>query len=134
MTIIGFSYTKIHVERKKMMKGSINIRNHAQVKNLETVDISLGPKKQALKFSFTFTTEYKPDLAEILLEGEIISLETEERAKEMLKIWKKDKKLPDQMITPILNDILNKCSIQALILSRELNLPAPIQLPKVAAK
>lgn len=134
MTIIGFSFSKMHIERKKVIKGSISIRNNVSVKNLEKSELSLGPKKQALKFSFLFTTEYKPDLGEILLEGEVIDLETEEKADEMLKIWKKDKKLPQTMMAPVLNHVLNKCNIQALILSRELNLPAPIPLPKVAMK
>jgi hypothetical protein len=31
----------------------------------------------------------------------------------------------------ILNSILTKCNIQALILSQDVNLPSPIPLPKV---
>jgi hypothetical protein len=134
MTIIGFNFTKMHIERKKMVRGSINISNNISIKNLEKADITLGQKKQALKYDFTFTTQYKPDIGEILLEGEVIALETEEKAQELLKIWKKDKKLPNQMMTSILNHVLNKCNIQALFMSKELNLPAPIPLPKVQQK
>ena len=41
-------------------------------------------------------------------------------------------KLPRVAISPILlNSILNKCNVQALILSQDINLPPPIPLPKV---
>lgn len=134
MTIIGFNFTKMHIERKKMIRGSINISNNVSIKKLEKAELSLGQKKQALKYDFTFTTTYKPDIGSILLEGEVIGLETEEKAEELLKIWKKDKKLPPKMMGPLLNHVLNKCNIQALFLSKELNLPAPIPLPKVQNK
>jgi len=43
----------------------------------------------------------------------------------------KDKKLPKEIMAGLLNTKLTKCNIQALILSQEINLPAPIPLPKV---
>jgi hypothetical protein len=37
-------------------------------------------------------------------------------------------------MVPVLNSILAKCNIQAIILTREVNLPPPIPLPKVQFK
>jgi hypothetical protein len=34
-------------------------------------------------------------------------------------------------MSAILNTVLTKCNIEALILSQEVNLPSPIPLPKV---
>jgi hypothetical protein len=45
--------------------------------------------------------------------------------------WKKDKKLPKEIMPVILNTVLNKCNIQALILSEQINLPPPIPMPKL---
>ena len=53
------------------------------------------------------------------------------KTKEILASWKKDKKVPKELMAGLLNTILTKCNIQALILSQEINLPAPIPLPKV---
>ena len=46
----------------------------------------------------------------------------------------KDKKIPKEVMTPVLNNILAKSNVEALVLSRELNLPPPIPLPKVEVK
>ena len=41
------------------------------------------------------------------------------------------KKVPKDVMTAILNTVLTKCNIEALILSQKVNLPAPIPLPAV---
>ena len=51
--------------------------------------------------------------------------------KEILDGWKKDKRLPKETMTNVLNTILGKCNVEALILSERINLPPPIPLPKV---
>ncbi|MBI2659814.1 hypothetical protein HYX07_01495 [Candidatus Woesearchaeota archaeon] len=58
-------------------------------------------------------------------------MEEQKKAKEILGNWKKDKKLPKEMMAGLLNTILTKCNVQALILSQQVNLPPPIPLPKV---
>ena len=66
------------------------------------------------------------------MRGEILYMEPPEKIKEIVKSWKKDKKLPQPVMTSILNNILVKCNIEALILSQTVNLPPPIPLPKVS--
>ncbi|MBI2658791.1 hypothetical protein HYX05_01660 [Candidatus Woesearchaeota archaeon] len=58
-------------------------------------------------------------------------MEDPKKIKELLASWKKDKKVPKELMAGLLNTILTKCNIQALILSQEINLPAPIPMPKV---
>ena len=60
-----------------------------------------------------------------------IPLLKKNKVKEVLDGWKKDKKLPKEIMTTILNSVLTKCNIQALILSEQINLPPPIPLPKL---
>ncbi|MBU1975056.1 MAG: hypothetical protein KKG59_01490 [Nanoarchaeota archaeon] len=132
MTIIGFDFTKLHIERKKIIKGKINIANNVSIKDVEEVQIQLGEGKQALKFSFQFTTKYEPEIGNILIEGELVYLTKIEESKEIMSQWKKDKKVPKDIMTPILNYVLTKSNIEALILSKEMSLPAPIPMPKVS--
>ena len=63
--------------------------------------------------------------------GDILLMEEAKKAKEILDGWKKGKKLPKEVMTGILNTVLNKCNIQALIMSEQINLPPPIPLPKL---
>ena len=130
--IVGFGFTKLSAERKEAAKGKIDINNNVTIKSVEESDLSLGKDKQnVIKFIFEFTSKYEPSIGTILFEGELLYMEDPKKVKEILASWKKDKKIPKELMGGLLNTILTKCNIQALILSQEINLPAPIPLPKV---
>ncbi len=132
MAIVGFNFTKINVERKDVQKGKINISNNVAIKDIKPTDISLGKEKQnALKFIFEFNSKYDPKIGNILLGGDLMFLGDTKKIKETQDGWKKDKSVPKDIMTSILNTVLAKCNIQALILSQEVNLPPPVPLPKV---
>ncbi|MEM4263998.1 MAG: hypothetical protein QW666_03855 [Candidatus Woesearchaeota archaeon] len=135
MTIVGLNFSKIIVDRQGMPKGKISVTNNIQVKAVEKTDLAVGKAKQnALKFEFEFNAKYEPNIASIKLEGTTTYFDAPEKIEELEKAWKKDKKLPKEVMTPVLNNILTKCNIEALILSREVNLPPPMQLPSVQLK
>ena len=132
MAIVGFNFAKINVERKEVQRGKINISNNVAIKDVESTDISLGKEKQnALKFTFEFTSKFEPKIGSILLGGDLIYLGDVKKAKEVLDGWKNDKSIPKDVMTSILNTVLTKCNIQALILSQDVNLPPPVPLPRV---
>ena len=135
MTVVGLNFNKIVVEREGMPKGKISVTNNIQVKAVEKTDMAVGKVKQnALRFEFEFTAKYEPKIASILLTGTTTYFDAPEKIDELEKAWKKDKKLPKEVMTPVLNHILTKCNIEALLLSREVNLPPPMQLPTVQIK
>lgn len=131
--IVGFGFTKLNAEKGQPSKGKIDISNNVSIKDVREDSFSLGSKKDqnVLRFIFEFTSKYEPNVGSILFEGEVLYLEGPKEAKEMLNNWKKDKKLPKEIMPGLLNTILTKCNVQALILSQEINLPPPIPLPKV---
>ena len=134
MTIVGFDFTRIDAEKKGFVKGKININNNVTIKNVEEQNLNLGKEKQnALKFVFEFIAKYDPSIGSIKLEGNVIYMAEQKKIKEILDGWKKDKKLPKDISTGILNTVLTRCNIQSLILSQNINLPPPIPLPKVQA-
>lgn len=132
MVVVGFNFTKMNVERKKPIKGKVKITNNVSIKNVELQDLALGKEKQkGLRFTFEFVTKYMNDFGQISLTGEVVYLDSEKKVKDAAEKWKKSKSVQKDVMTQILNNILNKCNIQALILSQQINLPAPIPLPKV---
>ncbi|HHE36941.1 MAG TPA: hypothetical protein ENL16_03965 [Candidatus Woesearchaeota archaeon] len=134
MTVIGFSFTKMLVEKKNPVKGKVNINNNVGIKNLEETKLNINTKRKALKLEFEFSSTYEPNIGKILLTGEVIYLIDKDKAAEAVKNWKKNKKLEKDMLTTVLNNVLAKCNVQALILSKDMNLPPPIPLPKVGEK
>ena len=130
--IVGFGFTKLSAEKGEQPKGKIDINNNVTVKDVKEADISLGKGNQnVLKFMFEFTSKYGPNVGTILFEGELLYLEDSKKTKEILSMWKKDKKIPKELMGSLLNAILTKCNVKALILSQEVNLPPPVPLPKV---
>ncbi len=135
MTIIGMQFSKISVEKMNPLAGKVSINNNVTIKNLEKTQITLGKTKQdVLRFTYEYKADYEPKIALITLVGNLTYLEKPEKINELIKQWKKDKNLPKEILTPVLNSIYTKCNVQALVMAREINLPPPIQLPKVTLK
>ena len=132
MTIVGLNFTKIEAEKKEFVKGKININNNVTIDKVEEKKLSLATEKQKIiAFTFEFISKYDPDVGAIKITGDVLYMESANRVKEILDGWKKDKKLPKEIMATILNSVLTKCNIQALILSEQINLPPPIPLPKL---
>lgn len=135
MTIVGFNFTRMLIEKNEVIKGKIHINNNITIKNVEETDLSQGKNKQkGIKFTYLFTSKYEPKIGFIEIAGEVYYMVDDKKRKEILSSWKKDNKLPKETMTSILNTVLAKCNIQAIILSKDLNLPPPIPLPKVESK
>ena len=138
MTVVGFNFNKIIVERDKPLQGKVSINNNIAITNVEDKDLALGGMKQVglrvlFEYSVKYANEAKETLAHIDLEGEVLILDEEPKVKEVVADWKKNKKVGQELTLKVLNNALVKCNIQSMILSRDLNLPSPIPLPKVEA-
>jgi len=133
LVVIGFSFTKFNVERKGLATGKLNVSNNVVIKDVEEKQLNLGGKEKqdGLIFTFEFTSNYEPNVGTIALTGEVVSIEDPKLVKNIVKGWKKDKKIEPAIIRNVMNNILAKCTVQALILSQEINLPSPIPLPQV---
>ncbi len=131
MEIVGFQFNKINIERFKEIKGQLKIDSNIQIDSIEKEKIELFGEKPTLKFFFTNTINYNPDkFAEIIFKGEITTLLEEKQNIEILKNWKK-KKIDDQIRFRLFNFILNRCSLKALQLEQDLNIPLHIPLPRI---
>ncbi len=132
MTIVGFNFIKIEVEKKNSSAGKINISNNVSIKEVTDTDLSLGTEKQkAIKFVFEFVSTYEPKIGKILFGGEVLFMDEASKVKKIMDEWKKNKRVEKALMSTILNAVLTKCNVQALILSQEVNLPSPIPMPKV---
>lgn len=134
MAIVGFSFTKILAEKRGPIKGRVSIKNNVSILGVEDAGFSMAKEKKGLRIKFAFDSTYEPEIGVIRFEGEVLLLEEAKVAASILERWAKEKALPAQMVAPILNQVLDRSNIQALVTARELNLPSPIQLPRVTLK
>lgn len=134
MAILNFNFNRILVEKLGKTTKQINIKSGMNVLDVTPSKVVEASKQQAFTISFKFETLYEPKMAQIILEGDLLYLTAEEEAKEMTEAWEKKKSLPKEVALVVFNKILHNCNVEALILSREVGLPAPIQLPKIKAE
>lgn len=131
MSIIAFNLTKLNGERKSGPAGKLSVTNQTNLKDVQ--ERPLGNQK-ALLFTFVHTSKYNPDYATLTMEGEVLVLSNEKQVKETLESFKTKKTFDQELSQKIFNNILNRVSIEALILSKNLNLPAPFKLPRIEFK
>lgn len=132
LSIIGFNFTRMVVERNSSSEGKINISNNVGVKDVKDAQVNLGgTTNSGVRFIFTFVSTYDPGVGKIELEGDVIAIDEKHAIEQLIKGWNDKKEIPQIVMSDVLNHILNRCNVQALIMSRDINLPSPIPLPKV---
>ena len=132
MGIIGFNFTKVSAERNENVQGQVNIKNNLAIKSVEKQDLSIASKDQiGIKLSFEFSSKHEPNLGTIIINANVLVLEPREEGEKILKEWEKNKKLQDDFLKQTFTFTLRKCSVKALMLAEDLNLPSPVPLPQV---
>ncbi len=135
MTIIGFNFRKMVAERNAITAPKVDVSSNVAVKKVEEAFIPVGTSKQkALKFSYEYTAQYKPNVGSMTIEGDLLFLTAGDTVDKVIKEWKKKKFVDKEILSPVLNTILTRCSIKGLTMSQDLGLPSPLQLPKVMMK
>ncbi len=134
MSILNFGFTKILVEKYTSATKQIKIQSGMNILDVSESEMIKDAKQKAFVVKFAFEIKYEPGVAVINLEGDLIFLAGEEVSKKVAEAWSKNKSLPKDIALNVFNRILHNCNVESLILSKEMNLPAPIQLPKVRAQ
>ncbi|MCS7097697.1 MAG: hypothetical protein NZ922_01805 [Candidatus Methanomethyliaceae archaeon] len=88
----------------------------------------LTPISDGLEFSFIFTANYNPAIANIIIKGLIRISGSKEELEEIRKNYEKKKAIPAQ----ILQSVANASFIEGVIIAKSLNIPPPIPLPMIA--
>lgn len=128
--IVGFSINRMNAEKGKVKKGNVNV-NYSQ--GIEDVKEASSPavEEKLLKVNFTFTVSYKQDNEEtgnIQFEGHVL---WRGDAEKILETWKDEKKLPEEVLKPLTNNIYKRGITQSVIIADSMDMPSPVPLPRV---
>jgi ribosomal protein L11 len=138
MQVIGFNLTKIIAEKEANFKRS-TVTTQIEFTKVEKENIELLKDAEAEKITFKYEIQFNDEQneedkqGEVTFEGVLVISTTKEQAKEFQESWKK-KQVPKEAIVSLYNIIIRKCSIKALQLEDDLNLPAHIPFPQVRPK
>lgn len=132
MPIVGFKFESVEAKRSKSAaSGEVKINSTPKIISVKEVDIP-NLKRKALGLDFEFITNYEPSIGHIKLTGEVLYLG--DKNTQVLKKWKAKKVLPDDMNIEVLNNLFRQCLLKIANLADDLQLPPPIQLPRVKPK
>ncbi len=129
MKLLGFSFTKISIEKKKEVLQEVKINNSIDVSDIQEVEQDLLKSKEDIfSVRFKYSVDYAPDFARIDMEGTMMVSVDPKLSKEVVKQWK-DKKMPEEFQIPLFNVVFKKAGVKAVGLEEEFNLPLHFQIP-----
>jgi hypothetical protein len=133
MRLMGFSFTKLNLEKKSDDYKELKITTGIDITNLIEAKLDIFKSSEnLLAVSFKYVINYEKDVASFNFEGSLIVSVDSKQFKEVLRQWK-DKKLPEDFKLGIFNIILKKSSLKALQFEEEFSLPPHIPLPSFKA-
>ncbi len=132
--IINFKLDKIIATKQKLPKGNIEASNNVKVIDVEKESVASLSDQKAVTFKFMYGVTYKPNIASIELDGNVVYMSDDATVKGILDNWKKNKKIEQGIAAQVFNAILSRCNIKALKLEEELELPFHIPVPRVRTK
>ena len=139
MKFLGISLRDIHLKREDMTGELMikNIKNNINIVDVKIRDLSPDSADKAIIFSFEYKTDYdlsKPkdaSLGSIYFLGDVVFTDGKKEMDAVVKAWKKNKKIDEKIIIPVLQAALNHVNVEAIYLSRKVMLPSPVKLPQI---
>ena len=132
MPIIGCTLKSIVAEKKNPVGDMMDINSTPKITSVEERELELVGTQTTLGIEFEFESAYKPNIGSMKFVGELIYATKDGKA--ILKTWKKDGKLSDDVDREIKNFLFKKCLTLGVNLSEELQLPPPIVFPFIVPK
>ena len=138
MNVLGFNFIKISAERAKRLE-NVKINTKIEFKDPTKEDSKLLNNQELFNFPFTYNIRYNSEdpktkkeeaQASIVFEGIVLVSGTKEETKDIIKNWKSQES-ESSFKTGIINTIIHKCTVKALSIEEEINLPTHINLPRV---
>ncbi|MFH1592933.1 MAG: hypothetical protein ABIB47_06220 [Candidatus Woesearchaeota archaeon] len=135
MPIVGFNLTNLQAQKTKPLESKekeLKIQSKLGITAVKEEKLPTGKTKtDGLRFDFEFKLDYQPGIAKIAIEGFMYYMDDPKILKEITDQWKKEKNIPLDVKTQLLNTVVLRASIKALQLEQEINVPPHMPFPSV---
>lgn len=128
MPVIGMSLRSMTANREKdSFEGELKINSTPSIGDVKEMNFPSLDKK-GVSISFDFVVSYEPQVAKIKISGDM--LYSPKGNENIMKQWKSEKKLPDSIAMEVIDSIFRKCIIKSAVMAEDIQLPAPIPMPR----
>jgi hypothetical protein len=141
MPVIGSNFKELNFKRndfdlsKKLKLGQV--KSDIKVTNITQRKTNIPKLTEALIFEFEYVVDYMLEepsdskLGTIVIKGDINYIDDEGQLNKILKDWKKNKKVDEETLKPVISAALDISQVEAIYLARKVMLPPPIPMPRV---
>lgn len=138
MPVISVQLKGINANREDI-KGEVkikNIQNNIVITDVRDDKIDIGTPQKTLVFTWSFKSDYITEEKEkkfgtLEIKGDAIYVNEEKELLNISKAWKKNKKLPENVLIEVLQSAFEMAEVEAIYFSRKVMLPSPIELPRI---
>ena len=132
MSVIGIRFRSFEGRREGgKVTPQIKVNSVPKITGVKETSMPMLDKK-TLSLDFDFVTDYDPNIGRIKLSGEVYYMAKDNKS--VLKSWKDKKTVPDDIRIDVLNHLFRACLLKIANLADDLQLPAPMAIPRVKAK
>ncbi|MBS3134308.1 hypothetical protein J4214_03685 [Candidatus Woesearchaeota archaeon] len=132
MQVIGFNIEKIEAEKTVQEVRDLKVKYNTNIKSVTLEEMNIGKKQEVLRVNFQFKVEYDPNIGNISFTGHVLILEDPKKAKVIIEQWNKNQDNTTPFSVQVINIILIRANIKALLIAQEVNLPPHIPMPRLA--
>lgn len=129
--IVGFNVDSLSADKKESApQGNLQVNYNPEITGVESANVNAIDGVVA-KINFSFTVEYTvgdATAADIVLEGNVL---WNGNAEEVIDAWEEDGTLPENVNTPLMNDLYRKCISQSVGVADTLGLIPPVPTPRI---
>jgi len=130
MTVVNIRVTKIDGEHTELKTASVTANASSMITSMKLEkDKNVG---DYLLVSYRYTVKYDPDIGHILIEGNLWYLN-----KDLKKVVRKEKDkvtVDKEVMEEVSTSIIREALLDSIEISRKLQLPPPMNLPRVEVK
>lgn len=131
LQFVGDKIAKIEAERGEVMERPLQIKTDMNITSVIKKELfAAGEPKPGILFGYNYGVTYGEKTGKISVHGFIMAIDNEKELSKIEKEWKDKKSINEELVLPVLNRAMELGCLTAIPVSKELDLPAPIRLPR----
>jgi hypothetical protein len=132
---VSINFEKVEAERLLEPAELVRVTGERIEVNtrIDSVELRQRPSRpdSNVAIKFVFTCRYPASIGLIRLTGQAFYSDAPEAMNVAVATWHKNRRLPESIESSVLNAIMARATLEAISLSRILQIPPPIPLPGV---